>query len=278
MIKFKRIIAAAVSLVLAAASVPMSALCAETHTVTIIDFNGKVLTTLTVPHGGHVDFSKIDISSLEYHIDEYTQVGFNGWSMYPSNVTEDLAIHALFIRMNIECKSEPNKIEYYSDKGEIKTDGLNVTITKYTQLPQRDENGAFITKKEIVDITETCTASPATIEEAFKNGNEAQVKIIPPGSNKPILKYNITKFKELGDVNSDKSVNSSDASTILDLYAQISTGGNVKITDEMVHVCDINRDTTVDAADSSIILDFYATSSTSGTDMSWDDFFSSIIE
>ncbi|MBR5513324.1 MAG: hypothetical protein IKV85_04975 [Ruminococcus sp.] len=273
MIKFKKIIAAAVSLVLAASAAPLSALCAETHTVTIIDFNGKVLTTLTVPHGSPVDFSKVDISSLEYHIDEYTQVGFNGWSMYPASVTEDLAIHALFIRMNIQCAETPKKNEYYSDKGNINTDGLSVIITKYTQLPQRDENGAFITHKEVIDITETCSVSPATVAEAFKGGNKAQVRITPPGSNKAILKYDITQFQGLGDINSDESVNSSDASAILELYADISTGGKVDITDEKMLVYDINRDTTVDAADSSVILEYYAASSTSDTEITWDDFF-----
>ena len=69
MTRAKKIIAAAASLVLALTAQPSKALCAETHTVTIIDFNGKVMTTLTVPHGSPVDFSKIDISSLEYHID-----------------------------------------------------------------------------------------------------------------------------------------------------------------------------------------------------------------
>lgn len=273
MIKFKKIIAAAVSLVLAASASPLSALCAETHTVTIIDFNGKVLTTLTVPHGSPVDFSKIDISSLEYHIDEYTQVGFNGWSIYPSSVTEDLAIHALFIRMNIQCAASPKKNEYYSDKGNINTDGLSVIITKYTQLPQRDENGAFITRKEVIDITETCSVSPATVEEAFGSGNEAQVKIIPPGSNRAILKYDITKFKGLGDTNSDEAVNSSDASAILELYADISTGSKVELTDDKMLVYDINRNTTVDAADASTILDFYASSRTSHDEITWDDFF-----
>jgi hypothetical protein len=99
------------------------------------------------------------------------------------------------------------------------------------------------------------------------------VRITPPGSNKAILKYDITQFQGLGDINSDESVNSSDASAILELYADISTGGKVDITDEKMLVYDINRDTTVDAADSSVILEYYAASSTSDTEITWDDFF-----
>ncbi|MBR3900990.1 MAG: hypothetical protein IKJ60_05515 [Ruminococcus sp.] len=274
MTRAKKIIAAAASLVLALTAQPSKALCAETHTVTIIDFNGKVMTTLTVPHGSPVDFSKIDISSLEYHIDEYTQVGFNGWSMYPSSVTEDLAIYALFIRMNIECKESPKKTEYFSDSGNINTNGLNVTITKYTQLPQKDENGAFITKKDEINISETCTASPATIEEAFAKSDKAEVKITPPGSNKPILKYNITKTKGFGDINSDETVSSSDASAVLELYAKTATGIIESIDDKKMLICDINRDTSLDASDASIILDYYATSSTTAKELNWDVFFS----
>lgn len=274
MSKIKKIIAAAASLVLAFTAQPFSAFCEETHTVTIIDFNGKVMTTLTVPHGSPVDFSKIDISSLEYHIDEYTQVGFNGWSMYPAKVTEDLAIYALFIRMNIECKESPKKTEYYSDKGNINTDGLNVSITKYTQLPQKDENGAFITRKDVIDISETCTASPATVEEAFAKGNNAEVKIIPPGSNKPILKYNITKFKGLGDCNSDETVDSSDASSVLSLYAKTSTGEIDEIDAKTSLIYDMNRDEAVDSSDASLILAYYAAASTSENELSLDEFLS----
>lgn len=276
MTKAKKIIAAAASLVLALTAQPLGALSAETHTVTIIDFKGNVMTTLTVPHGSPVDFSKIDISSLNYHIDEYTQVGFNGWSMYPVSVTEDLAIHALFIRMNIECKEAPEKVEYYSDSGAISTKGLNVTITKYTQLPQRDENGAFITQKDEIEITETCTASPATVEEAFAKGNKAEVKIIPPGSNKPILTYNITKTKGFGDMNSDESVDASDASSILELYAKTSTGVTEDIDSKTMLICDVNRDTTVDSSDASLILEYYASASTTDKELNWDMFLSEL--
>lgn len=271
MINIKKIIAAAVSLVLSAAAMPSSALCAETHNVTIVDFNGNVLKTLDVPHGAPVDFSDIDVSKLNYHINEYTEIRFNGWNTYPVSVTQDMVIYALFIRMNIQCISVPDKTEYYSDKGDIRTDGLNVTITKYTQLPQKDENGAFITKKETIDITKTCTAKPSTLEEAFANGDNSQVEIIPPGSSRPIVKYDITHFKGLGDVNSDSSVDSSDASEILDVYAQSSTGTELNLTQSRFLIYDINRDDSIDASDSSKVLDFYAKSATSDVEITWDD-------
>jgi hypothetical protein len=132
----------------------------------------------------------------------------------------------------------------------------------------------IITKKDEINISETCTASPATIEEAFAKSDKAEVKIIPPGSNKPILKYNITKTKGFGDINSDETVSSSDASAILELYAKTATGIIESIDDKKMLICDINRDTSLDASDASIILDYYAASSTTATELNWDVFFS----
>lgn len=271
MLNMKRIIAAAISLVLTAAALPSTAICAETHTVNIYDFNGNVMDTLTIPHGEPVDFRKIDISSLSYHIDDYTQIGFIGWSTYPVSVTEDMNIYALYMKMSIKCTAIPDKREYYSDKGDIRIEGLKVTITKETQLPQKDENGNFLMEQEILDISDTCTAVPATLDKAFAQGKKAQINILPPGSSRAIVKYNITRFEGLGDVTFDESVDSSDASEILEIYAKSSTGSDPGLSADEVLVCDINRDEAVNSSDSSLILDFYAKSATSDVEISWDD-------
>ena len=267
-----RLITAAASLALMAGAVPTNAVCAENHTVTVIDFNGKVMATLSVPHGKSVDLSGIDTTSLNYHLNDYTQVGFNGWSKYPEKITEDTAIYALFLRMTIECPSIPVKTEYYSRTGNIKTDGLNVTIRKYTQLPEKDENGAFITETEIVNITDTCSIVPSTIEEALNNTDNGLVKIIPPGGNRAIATYDISYFEGLGDVVEDESVDASDASKVLSVYAQISTGSEIDLNASKIPNCDVNRDETIDSADASMILAFYAAASTSDKEITWDDF------
>lgn len=266
-----KLIAAAASLAISSCAVPFDALCAESHTVTIIDFNGKVMTTIQVPHGESVDLSKINTSELEYHINEYTQVGFNGWSTYPESITEDIAIYALFVRMSIECTAIPDKNEYYSKSGAVSTKGLTVTITKNTQTPQKDENGAFITKKEVIDISDTCQAVPNTLDEAFKKENKSQIQIIPPGGNRPIVTYNINYFGSLGDTNSDDTVDSKDASAVLELYAGTATGVIPDLSKNEYLLCDVNRDDSVDAADSSLILEYYAKSSVSENPISWDD-------
>lgn len=268
----KRLIAAAASLVLLSGTVPTNAVCAENHTVTVIDFNGKVMATLSVPHGESVDLSGIDVSPLEYHLNDYTQVGFNGWSKYPDKITEDIAVYALFVRMTIECSAIPAKTEYYSKKGNIRTDGLNVTITKYTQLPDKDENGAFITDTEVINIADTCSSVPASLEEAFAKGDKASVQIIPPGGNRAIATYDISYFEGLGDVVEDESVDAADASKVLSVYAQISTGSAIDLKASRIPHCDVNRDETVDSADASMILAYYAAVSTSDREITWDDF------
>lgn len=268
----KRLIAAAASIALLSGAVPTNAVCAENHTVTVIDFNGKVMATLSVPHGKAVDLSEIDTSSLNYHLNDYTQVGFNGWSKYPDKITEDTAIYALFLRMSIECPSIPDKTEYYSRTGNIRTDGLNVTIRKYTQLPEKDENGAFITETEIINITDTCSIIPPTVEEALGKGDKGSIQIIPPGGNRAIAAYDISYFEGLGDVVEDETVDASDASKVLSVYAQISTGSEIDLHASKIRHCDINRDETIDSSDASLILAYYAAVSTSTKEITWDDF------
>ncbi len=271
MLNMKRIIAAAISLMLTAAAMPSTAICAETHTVNIYDFNGNIMQTLDIPHGEPVDFKKVDVSSLSYHIDDYTQIGFSSWSTYPVKVTADMNIYALYLKMIIQCTAIPNKREYYSQNGDIRTEGLKVTITKEEQKPQKDSDGNFLKEIEVVDISDTCTAVPSTLDEAFSNGNRALINIFPPSSNRAIVKYYITRFDGLGDATGDSSVDSSDASEILEIYAKSSTGYDPNLSDEEVLVCDVNRDESVNSVDSSLILDFYSKSATSATEISWDD-------
>jgi len=68
-----------------------------------------------------------------------------------------------------------------------------------------------------------------------------------------------------GDINGDGVVDSSDASEVLMLYAQVSTGGD-DVSDETKAIADINGDGLVDSSDASLILEYYAYVSTGGTD------------
>lgn len=271
MIIKNKLIAVIASLSLLTGAMPINAVCAESHTVTVIDFNGNVLETIEVPHGQAVDLKKIDVSKLNSHINDYTQVKFNSWSKYPDKITEDIVINALFVKMTIECPSIPDKTEYFSKKGNIRTDGLKVTITKYTQLPEKDEHGAYIVNTEVVNITDTCSIVPESIDKAFEKNDLSTVRIYPPNSSRAIASYDISYFEGLGDINSDEAVDASDASTILEYYANFQTGKELSLTEKQRLICDVNRDNAIDAADSSDILVFYAKASTSAEEINWDD-------
>lgn len=74
----------------------------------------------------------------------------------------------------------------------------------------------------------------------------------------------------LGDVNGDTIVDANDASEILGLYAQISTGDS--ISDETKAAGDVNCDGLLDSTDASLILEYYALAST-GEKIKAEDFF-----
>ena len=69
----------------------------------------------------------------------------------------------------------------------------------------------------------------------------------------------------LGDVNSDGTVNSSDASAVLAEYSAIQTGGASTLSAEQKKAADVNNDTVIDSSDASKILEYYAAVSTGQT-------------
>ena len=75
----------------------------------------------------------------------------------------------------------------------------------------------------------------------------------------------------LGDVTRDGIVDSSDASELLSLYAQMSTGGD-PISEDTLKIADVNFDGMADSSDASLILEYYAYISTGGDKKSNDYF------
>lgn len=69
----------------------------------------------------------------------------------------------------------------------------------------------------------------------------------------------------LGDINGDSTVDASDASNVLAVYALVSTGKESELTAEQIAAADVNKDGTIDASDASLILAYYAHISTGGT-------------
>lgn len=70
---------------------------------------------------------------------------------------------------------------------------------------------------------------------------------------------------ELGDVNGSGTIDSSDASCILEFYARQSTGSTKLFTSEQESAADVNNDFRADASDASCILAYYSYISTGGT-------------
>jgi len=68
----------------------------------------------------------------------------------------------------------------------------------------------------------------------------------------------------LGDVNEDGTVDSSDASKVLAAYASVATGGSLGLTETQELNADVNMDGAVDSSDASSILGFYAFTATGG--------------
>ena len=74
---------------------------------------------------------------------------------------------------------------------------------------------------------------------------------------------------DLGDVNVDGKVDSSDASGVLAEYANVQTGGAGGFTESQLKSADVNSDGKIDSSDASKILAYYAMIST-GKEPSWE--------
>lgn len=271
----KRSVTALFSAAALCASLTVGSLSAYTaddtvHTVTVYDFDGKVMAELSVADGEAPDLGSIDTSVLERHNGIYTQIGFDSWSSYPGKITADTAIYALYKEMTISLVDEPVKREYYSREGDIDLSGLKVTITVNRQLPEKDEDGSFIIDTEVLNIESKCSAVPDTLGEAFADGDSAKVKVYPIGSDKEILSYDISCYPSLGDADFNGSVNASDASAILIFYSLASTGQETGYVSDQKKRCDVDGNGLVDSNDASLVLGFYSSAST-GKLPSWDD-------
>lgn len=80
----------------------------------------------------------------------------------------------------------------------------------------------------------------------------------------------ITRYPvlDLGDVNADGKIDSTDASLVLADFALVQTGKSSQITANRKKAADVNKDSKVDSSDASKILEYYAMLST-GKNPSW---------
>lgn len=269
--------AALAAAMLLAPVMPKFAAAADTHTVSISDFDGNIIEKLSVPHGQSADISSFDTSTLTSHPDIYTELRFSEWAPYPDKITADTVIRPLYKKMNISCSGKPVKNEYYSTKNrKINFTGLNVVINVETQTAKANPDGTYTValKKETVDITDKCVASPADTSDAFKDDKtSAEIKIYPIIMDKAIYTFRIDLFEPLGDFDTNGAVNADDSSGVLKVYSASSSGKDPHLTSLDILRCDVNRDGVINADDASLILKYYSKVSTGNPSYTWDDFF-----
>lgn len=119
-----------------------------------------------------------------------------------------------------------------------------------------DENG---------EVTATGYGSAViTVSDGAGNIVEVTVKVSKEGeiTPPPVIGDDVN----LGDVDSDGSVNAVDASMVLKEYALLATGGDGELSDAQRKAGDVNKDGAVDATDASSILAYYAYKATGGED------------
>jgi len=260
------------AMILAVGVMPMSAFAEEdvpseedtSYTMTFLDFDSNVMQTIEVKAGEKIDYTQIDTSSLHKHLDMYTEQDFYTWSATPDTIDSDTTVQALYKKATISTEGSPTKTEYYTAKGDVKLDGLSVLITLEIQTPVTDENGEFHIDVQTTDIISNCY-SDKKLEELFADEKTAQVNVIPLGDDKPIFTYEITLFDNLGDTDNNGITDAVDASYVLQVYADRSTGNSVEIDENQKKICDVNKDGIIDAVDATSILMYYAETSTGGS-------------
>ncbi len=240
------------------------------YSIKFLGFNNELLYETEVEKGGVIDYDAVDTDSLQKNINKYTEVRFSAWDYNEKYASKDVEIHALSETATISLVSEPKRREFFSKKGDIDLDGLKVSITLVTQKPEKDASGLRKTEKKVVNIESICTATPSTLDEAFRNGDTATVNIFPEASVLPILTYDISYFGGLGDIDSDGIVDSSDASIALSYYAQSSTGAIDEIDEDILSRGDVDRNESMDSSDASFILRYYAENAV-GAEPDWEE-------
>lgn len=244
----------------------------KTYYIKFLDFDGNLMTTLEVEEGDPINYGSVDTSSLHKHFGVNTEQGFSSWDITPSFADKDYTIHALSKTATITFNKPPKKYRYFSTKGNVILDGLDVSVKMAVQKPERDQKGNYIVEENIVDISASCKASPASLSEAFANSDTATITVYPLGDKKSICQFEITCFRDLGDVNEDGNVNSIDASALLNAYANMAASKDYTVSDKFIKLADVNMDGNVNARDASYILNYYAKTSTTTEFMDWENF------
>jgi hypothetical protein len=243
----------------------------RTYYIKFLDFDGNLITTLAVEDGDPINYDAVDIRSLHKHIDVNTEQDFSSWDIKPDFADSDYTIHALSKTAVITLKSVPTKSRYFSTKGNVSLKGLDVAIKLSVQTPQKDKNGNYITEESTINVSESCTAKPSALSEAFAKSDKATISVYPIGDQKALCSFDIVCYRDLGDVNEDGTINSADASKVLNVYASIAASQTPDVSDKFIKLADVNMDGQLDSHDASLILKYYAQASIDPNFFDWED-------
>ena len=263
--------------------------------LTELDCGSNQLTTLDVSNNtaltdlncGSNQLTTLDISNNT----ALTELGCNGNQLTSLDVSNNTALKDLNCNYNqlIALDVSNNtalKYLYCENNQLISLDVSNCTslLGLYCQNNRYEiplTNGKFdlSTLPTGFDITKasewtngTVEGNILTVEDASKEvtytydcGNEktATFTLIP--TDEPVTPPTDEPTLPLGDINGDSTVDASDASNVLAVYALVSTGKESELTAEQIAAADVNKDGSIDASDASLILAYYAYISTGGT-------------
>ena len=244
----------------------------KTYYIKFLDFDGNLMKTVEVEEGDPINYNSVDTSSLHKHYGVNTEQAFYAWDINPPFADNDYTIHALSQTATITFKNPPKKYRYFSTKGNVILDGLEVSVKKTVQKPEKDKNGNYIIEENVVDISASCKASPASLSEAFAKSDKATITVYPLGDKKSLCQFDIICYRDLGDVNEDGYINAVDASAVLNAYANMAASKDYTVSDKFVKLADVNMDGSVNARDASYILNYYAKTATSKEFMDWENF------
>lgn len=262
-----------IMLVSGAASAPVQAVSAVDYkmfSITFLDFDGNVMKTIEVEEGDPINYSAVDVTTLHKHLNVTKEQAFASWDIHPDFADNDYVIHALSKTATISVNSYPTKKRYFNTQGNVQLSGLNVSIKISEQKPDKDQNGNYITEDTVTDITSSCSISPSKLSEAFANSDKATISVFPIGDTKALCKFDISCYNNLGDVNGDGTIDSTDASSVLMTYVNIATSADYTVDEKTFRLADVNLDGEINSRDASYILKYYAQASVSDEAFDWD--------
>lgn len=140
--------------------------------------------------------------------------------------------------------------------------------TTATKAPVTDPATSATTKATAADTVTTAQVTtvrpvPSTGKAPGTTETSASQEVPTETSTSPAEPPEPALLK--GDVNSDGFIDSSDASQILEAYANLSTGADSGLDEAHYKAADVNEDNIIDSTDASVILSYYAFISTGNT-------------